>query len=90
MKKLFAGAALVLLIGASGAVAQQSGQNNPAGTSSTGTGSVVNTPIPNAPVGHRQPRRDEVPDATKQNPSDPISKEDAELNRKIKSICRGC
>ena len=47
-------------------------------------------PLP-APVGHRQPRADQVPEG-KNNPSatEAEKREDAELDRKIKSICRGC
>jgi len=44
-----------------------------------------------APIGHRQPRRGEVPN--EKNLSDPnaaTNKEDAALDKKIKSICRGC
>ena len=44
-----------------------------------------------APVGHRQPR---VGDLSAQkaisDPNDPLSKENALLDKKIKSICRGC
>ena len=43
------------------------------------------------PVGHRQPRAGDVPN--EKNLSDPnsaMNKEDAALDRKIKSICRGC
>jgi hypothetical protein len=44
-----------------------------------------------APVGHRQPRADQVPsEKNLGNPNDPINKEDAALDKKIKSICRGC
>jgi hypothetical protein len=44
-----------------------------------------------APVGHRQPRADQVP-SEKDNPNatDAMKREDAELDRKLKSICRGC
>ncbi len=48
-------------------------------------------PIPEAPIGHRQPRSDQVP--SEKNLSDPnsqVDREDAALDRKIKSICRGC
>ncbi|MGY4479029.1 hypothetical protein [Bradyrhizobium sp. USDA 3364] len=47
--------------------------------------------VPEAPVGHRQPRRGDV--GNEKNISDPNSqanKEDAALDKKIKSICRGC
>jgi hypothetical protein len=61
-----------------------------------GTGSQ--TPSPNlsgtsreAPVGHRQPRADQVPsEKGLSDPNNPVNKEDAALDRKIKSICRGC
>jgi hypothetical protein len=44
-----------------------------------------------APIGHRQPRADEVPsEKNLSNPNDPVNREDAALDRKIKSICRGC
>jgi hypothetical protein len=40
-----------------------------------------------APVGHRQPRAAEVPAA----PSSPtLDPEDANVDRKISNICRGC
>lgn len=50
-----------------------------------------NSGVPDAPVGHRQPRRGDV--GNEKNISDPNSqanKEDAALDKKIKSICRGC
>jgi hypothetical protein len=48
-------------------------------------------PIPEAPIGHRQPLRDQVPsEKNLGNPNDPVNREDAALDRKIKSICRGC
>ena len=50
-------------------------------------------PVPSreAPVGHRQPRADQVPsEKNLGNPNDPVNREDAALDRKIKSICRGC
>ena len=61
------------------------------------TGGGTSTAVKNqpqsreAPVGHRQPRADRVP--SEKNLSDPNSqsnKEDAALDKKIKSICRGC
>jgi hypothetical protein len=69
-------------IGDSGAFAQ--------GGSSTVTKNP-DRPLPQAPVGHRQPRASDVPNEKNlSNPNDPINKEDAALDRKIKSICRGC
>jgi hypothetical protein len=59
----------------------------------TGTGTSPNLAGASreAPVGHRQPRVDQVPsEKNLSNPNDPVNKEDAALDRKIKSICRGC
>ena len=48
-------------------------------------------PAVQAPVGHRQPRAGDVPNEKNLNdPNDPLSKENAILDKKIKSICRGC
>ena len=78
-------AALFLMFG-SVAMAQNSstGSKSPSSPSSYGS-------VPEAPIGHRQPRADQVPDEKNlANPRDPINKEDAILDKKIKSICRGC
>lgn len=78
--------ALLALIGGPAAMAQTGG-------SSTGTSGAANQPpmIREAPIGHRQPRADQVPsEKDLGNPNNPMSKEDAALDRKIKSICRGC
>ena len=78
-------AALLVLIANPAAIAQ-TGATKPGAAPSTSLGSVWP-----APVGHRQPRVDEVPpEKNLGNPNDPISREDAVLDRKIKSICRGC
>jgi hypothetical protein len=48
-------------------------------------------PVIEAPIGHRQPRAGDVPsEKNLSNPNDPANKEDAALDKKIKSICRGC
>ena len=63
-------------------------------TGGTGSSSQANPPprsIPEAPVGHRQPRVDQVPsEKNLSDPNDPTNREDSALDRKIKSICRGC
>ena len=83
MKKTIISMALLILIGAPGAFAQ-SGKG-------TSVGTTINGAVPQAPVGHRQPRASDVPnDKDKNVSSDPVSKEDAMLDKKIKSICRGC
>ena len=76
-------AALMLLIG-----------GGPQAFAQSGSSSVTKNPdrsIPQAPVGHRQPRPSDLPPSQDLNdPNDPVSKENAALDRKIKSICRGC
>ena len=80
--KLIATMALTLLIGSTVAIAQ---------TKDAGSSGAANSTIPQAPTGHRQPRADQVPSGkTQTNPNDILEKENAILERKIKSICRGC
>jgi len=62
-------------------------------TAGTGSKTTSTNPPPSreAPVGHRQPRADQVPsEKSLSDPNDPANREDAALDRKIKSICRGC
>jgi hypothetical protein len=81
MKKMIISIAVLLLLGGAAAVAQ---------TGNRGSSTGVNG-LPPAPVGHRQPRAGDVPDEKNlSNPNDAMNKEDAALDRKIKSICRGC
>jgi len=82
LKKTAISLALLIMIGAPAAIAQT-------GTGSSGASKSGG--IPQAPVGHRQPTRGDVPsEKNLSNPNDPINKEDAILDKKIKSICRGC
>jgi hypothetical protein len=85
MQKLITAAAVLILLGGSVAVAQNSGRTrNSAGSSSqapSGGGPIE------APIGHKQPRASDVPS---QDSATPMDAEDAALDRKIKSICRGC
>jgi hypothetical protein len=84
--KLLPAMALLVLIASPAAIAQTGGSAKPGGSSNASS----QTPWP-APVGHRQPRIDEVPsEKNLSNPNDPANREDAVLDRKIKSICRGC
>jgi len=63
----------------------------PAFAQSGKSGSKHSGSVPQAPVGHRQPRAADVPDEKNlNNASDPMSKENKDLDKKIKSICRGC
>lgn len=78
--------ALFLMLGS---VAMAQGSST--GSSSTLSPSGIPSTVPEAPIGHRQPRADQVPDEKNlASPADPINKEDAILDKKIKSICRGC
>jgi hypothetical protein len=83
MKKIIVAASLVVLLG--GAAIAQTGTK---GSTSSGASSGS---VPQAPVGHRQPRAGDVPSEKNLNdPNNPVNKEDALLDKKIKSICRGC
>ena len=86
MKRTAGVLALLVLFGGAEAIAQ-SGMNK----GSLSTGQTINGGIPDAPIGHRQPRVGDVPsEKNLSNPNDPVNKEDAALDKKIKSICRGC
>lgn len=91
MKKLIIATTILTLAGGAFAFAQS---GSGAGSSS---GGPANPSVPpaltpdqrvtgQAPVGHRQPRRSDAVDGDI-NQVDP---QDAALDRKIKSICRGC
>ncbi|SEO08764.1 hypothetical protein [Bradyrhizobium sp. OK095] len=83
MKKIMVAAALVVLLGGT-AVAQTGTKGSTSSGASSGS-------LPQAPVGHRQPRAGEVPNEKNlSDPNNPVNKEDAALDKKIKSICRGC
>jgi hypothetical protein len=76
--------ALVALTGGPVAMAQTGGNSRSGAATQSQTGRE-------APVGHRQPRADQVPsEKNLSDPNNPANKEDAALDRKIKSICRGC
>jgi hypothetical protein len=85
MQKTVLSVALMVLLGMPAAFAQGGTSTMPKSSPSAGG-------IPEAPIGHRQPRRADVPSSEKNlnDPNDPLSKENAALDRKIKSICRGC
>jgi hypothetical protein len=91
MKKMMLATVLALAASATAigetAVAQTGGSSsytkNSAGSS--------DRPLIQAPVGHRQPRAGDVPsEKNLSDPNNPVNREDAALDRKIKSICRGC
>ena len=81
MRKTILSIALMVLIGGADAFAQGSSSVS----KNSGGGAVQ------APVGHRQPRHADLPsEKNLSDPNDPLSKENRALDRKIKSICRGC
>jgi hypothetical protein len=83
MRRLVTVAALVIL--SSAATAQTGGPGSPRSSANP------SRPIPEAPIGHRQPRADQVPpEKNLSDPNEQANREDAALDRKIKSICRGC
>jgi hypothetical protein len=85
MRKTILSIALLVLIGGPDAFAQGSSSVSK-NSGGSGGGGVIQ-----APVGHRQPRPSDLPsEKNLSDPNDPLSKENAALDRKIKSICRGC
>ena len=67
---------------------QPGGSRNPGARPSM---NVDQQSLPEAPVGHRQPRADQVPsEKSLMNPNDPVNQENAALDRMINNICRGC
>jgi hypothetical protein len=89
MRKLITTIALLALVDTSPAIAQAAGSRNRATPPATNSGQQL--PPTAAPVGHRQPRADQVPsEKDPMNPNDPVNQENAALDRMINGICRGC
>ncbi|QPF81569.1 hypothetical protein IC762_17190 [Bradyrhizobium genosp. L] len=85
MRKTVLAMALMVAVGAPQILTQQAWAQGGSSTMQKGG------QVPQAPIGHRQPRAGDVP--SEKNLSDPnaaANKEDAALDKKIKSICRGC
>jgi hypothetical protein len=83
MRNLITTMAVLALIG--GPALAQTGSN----TGSSGASNPA--PSREAPIGHRQPRVGDLSsEKNLSDPNDPLSKENALLDKKIKSICRGC
>jgi hypothetical protein len=88
MRKLITTIALLALVDTSAAIAQTAGSRNTAAPPSTNSDRQL---LPEAPVGHRQPRADQVPsEKNLMDPNDPTNQENAALDRMINGICRGC
>ncbi len=91
MRKILVTTTLLVLAAGTVAIAQtgdRPGTTNRSSRSSASSDKQMPWP---APVGHRQPRVDQVPSENDlNNPNDAIGREDAALDRKLRSICRGC
>src|SRR6202790_4507773 len=90
MRKLITTIALLALIDTSVAIAQTAGSRNP--SAPPPPTNPTKRSLPEGPVGHRQPRADQVPSEKNLmgDPNDPINRENAALDRMVKGICRGC
>jgi hypothetical protein len=87
MRRFVTSTALLIMIGTA-AIAQTGGGG---GGGSSAVAKNQSQPVREAPIGHRQPRASDVPsEKNLSDPNNPVNKEDAALDRKIKSICRGC
>jgi hypothetical protein len=91
MRSLIATIALLALVDTSAAISQTVGSRNLSAPPPPSTNSDKQL-VPEAPVGHRQPRADQVPSENNLmgDPNDPINRENAALDRMVKGICRGC
>ena len=88
MRKLMTTIAFLILAGTSVVMAQTVDSRNSAAPSSANSDQQL---LPDAPIGHRQPRADQVPpEKSLTDPNDPVNRENAALDRKIQGICRGC
>lgn len=87
MKKLILTTALLTMFNGNIALAQDSTHNAP-------PPAVKRTQQPQgtitAPIGHRQPRADDVPPETGASDPGKIDAQDRALDRMIKGICKGC
>jgi hypothetical protein len=92
MRKLIATIAVLAMVDTSVAIAQTAGSRNPDANPSTNSGQQQQLLPGDAPVGHRQPRADQVPSEKDpvEDPNDSINRENAQLDRMTKGICRGC
>jgi hypothetical protein len=89
MRKTFTVFALLVLIAGPAAIAQTGSRTGSSGGAANSAGSSNKGAVLEAPIGHRQPRAGDVPNSTPDDPAR-LNADDAALDRKIKSICRGC
>jgi hypothetical protein len=84
MRSLITTVALLGLLGSAAVAQTGSGAGSPGASSQSQS-------TRDAPIGHRQPRVGDLPsERNPSDPNDPLSRENALLDKKIKSICRGC
>jgi hypothetical protein len=89
MRKLITTIILLVLVDTSMAIVHADDSPNRAAPPATNSGHQT-LPLP-APVGHRQPRADQVPaeqDLT--DPNDPVNQQNAAVDHIVNGICRGC
>jgi hypothetical protein len=89
MRTLITTIALLALVGPSVAIAQMTEPRSPDTRPPAKSDQQL---LPEVPVGHRQPRADQVPSEKNlmDDPNDSINRENAALDRMTKGICRGC
>jgi hypothetical protein len=88
MRTLITALALLAMVDTSAAIAQSAVARNAVEAPPVNSDQQS---LPEAPVGHRQPRADQVPpEKDLMNPKDPINRENAVIDRMINGICRGC
>ncbi|MGA9092055.1 MAG: hypothetical protein WB420_23450 [Bradyrhizobium sp.] len=88
MRKIILTTTLLVLAAGPMAIAQTGDRLGTTNRSSPSSDKQMPWP---APTGHRQPRIEQVPSENDlNNPNDAVAREDAALDRKLKSICRGC
>jgi hypothetical protein len=94
MRKLITTIALLALIGGPAAIAQTGTGGSSVLAENPQFSSVLpkNPQFREAPIGHRQPRADQVPSEKNlaNDPNDSINQENAALDRITNGICRGC
>jgi hypothetical protein len=91
MKRIILATVLALAAGATAIGETAMAQGGGSSTSMKNSAGSPDRPVVQAPVGHRQPRAGDVPsEKNLSDPNNPANREDAALDRKIKSICRGC
>jgi hypothetical protein len=91
MKKMMLATVLALAASATATGEMAMAQNSGSSSYMKNAPGSSDRPMIQAPVGHRQPRASDVPsEKNLSDPNNPVNREDAALDRKIKSICRGC